>query len=362
MLSRVLLLFFLVILIFLANGFINPIPERKADSSFKPIYGTSYSFEQAGWYGLNPRGTYIKLLDDFNFDWIRLPFFWDQMLTDGEFNKNFDDLKFAIGEAQKRDIKIIIALGAKTPYFPEYHWPKEIEKQVKFGQRITLDHPVAKDILDIDEKVVRELSVYDNIVYWQVENEPLIGNVNRWKIDPSLIAKEVETVRQADPKKRPIILNHAAVGFYDRSWQKLLPILSSGDVFAANAFFKTKGTDLFNFKILGREVHMLWPDHLVWPVQPWFVFSPDFKSMKTKAEEKGAKFWVLEMQAEPYIKKLDEADDPYLTFTAGDIEKGNNFLRSYRIESVGLWGANFWLYKEKSGDYSYTKAVKSIVE
>ena len=68
------------------------------------------------------------------------------------------------------------------------------------------------------------------------------------------------------------------------------------------------------------------------------------------------------MQAEPYIKKLDEADDPYLTFTAGDIEKGNDFLRSYKIESVGLWGANFWLYKEKNGDDSYTNAVKSIVK
>ena len=105
MLSRVLLLFFLVILIFLANGFINPIPERKADSSFKPIYGTSYSFEQAGWYGLNPRGTYIKLLDDFNFDWIRLPFFWDEMV-DQSGKLVIDDLKFAIEEAKKRKLQV----------------------------------------------------------------------------------------------------------------------------------------------------------------------------------------------------------------------------------------------------------------
>src|SRR3990167_8902010 len=277
MVKRLVIVLFLFLAILVANAFANPIPNRQFDPNFKPTYGISYSFEQAGWYGLNPREDFVRLLDEFKFSWVRLPFFWDQTLLRSKgaterqvVDLNLDDLKFAIEEANKRNVKVIIALGAKTPYFPEYHWPKEVSRKVKFGELITVDHPVAAEILAIDTKVVEELSVYDNIAYWQVENEPLVGNVNKWKIDSSLVAAEVEIVRTTDSKKRPIILNHAATGFYDNSWKKLLPILKPGDVFAVNAFFKTKGTDLISAKIFGREIHILWPDHLVCPVHSWW--------------------------------------------------------------------------------------------
>src|SRR3989338_8376584 len=98
----------------------------------------------------------------------------------------------------------------------------------------------------MERGVVEELSVFDNISHWQVENEPLVGVSDKIEVDPSLVAKEVEAIRKADANKRPVILNHAGVGFYDRKWQKLLPILQKGDVFGANAFFKTKGIDLFS--------------------------------------------------------------------------------------------------------------------
>lgn len=369
MLRRALLISFLMLLVLILNAFLNPIPKKNIVEGFKPSYGVSYSFEQAGWYGLEGRKSYTELLDSVEFDWVRLPFFWDQTLLrseeapEGQVTNELDlgDLKFAIEEAAKRNVDVIIALGAKTPYFPEYHWPKEIESQVKFGERIDINHPVADDILEIDRMVVEALAKYDNIVFWQVENEPLLGNVNKWKIEPSLLAKEVELVRLNDPKKRPIILNHAATGFYDTTWRKLLPILAPGDAFAVNAFVKTKGTDLITAKIFGKELHFLWPDRLVWPVHSWLFFSPDFVSIKKTVEGKGLTFMILEMQAEPYIKKLEESRDPLLYFTPDDIEAADKFLRSYKVESVGLWGAHFWQYKQKNGDGSWLEKVESIV-
>jgi len=358
--KRILIVFFLLLLIFIVSAFTSPIPQRKFDPNFKPKYGISYSFEQAGWYGLNPQDSYTKLLDEFKFDWVRLPFFWNRMV-DSQGNLKIDDLKFAIEEAQKRNIKVIVALGAKTPYFPEYHWPRNISSLVKFGERITIDYPIADVILTIDRKVVSELSAYDNIAYWQVENEPLVGNVNKWKIDPSLVAAEVEIVRDTDPQKRPIILNHAATGFYDKSWKELLPILRPGDVFAVNAFFKTKGTDLISAKLFGREIHILWPDHLAWPVHSWLFFSPNYQAIKETIETNGNKLWILEMQAEPYIKKLEEANDPILSFTPKDIIAADNFLKSYQIESIGLWGAHFWQYQQKKGNSAWVDTVKSVV-
>lgn len=372
MILRLFLVFLLVFIANVANAFANPIPVRDSiallqnDNGGRPLYGVSYSFEQAAWYGLDPRESYIELLDQFKFDWVRLPFLWDQMIADPSASSGgelrIEDLKFAIEEADKRNVKVIVALGAKTPYFPEYHWPGEIEKQVEFGATITPDHPIADEILETSRQVVETLAPYDNIISWQVENEPLIGNVNRWKIDTSLIEAEVEVVRSADSKHRPIILNHAATGFYDKSWQTLLLILKPGDIFAVNAFFKTKGTDLFNAKILGYEIHVLWPDHFVWPVYSWGFLSPDIESIKEKVEAHGNTLWILEMQAEPYIKKLEEADDSLLPFEPGDIELADNFMRSHQIESVGLWGAHFWQYRQSLGDDSWVDAVKQIID
>lgn len=361
MIIRAFLLIFFIVFVFISTAFLNPIPVRKIKTDDKPLYGVSYSFEQAGWFGVNPREDYVRMLEDYKFDWVRLPFFWNQMVEeDGSFNKNFDDLKFAIGEAQKRNIKVIVAIGAKTPYYPEYHWPEKIEEKVKFGEIIGADHAAAGDILAIDEEVVRELSAFDNIIFWQVENEPLVGNVNKWKIDPSLVAEEAEVVRKTDPKDRPIILNHAATGFYDNSWQALLPILKEGDVFAVNAFFKTKGTDLISAKVLGREIHVLWPDHLVWPVHSWFIFSPDFSKIKKTVEANGNDLWILEMQSEPYIKNIEEAKDPLLSFEPKDIAASDRFLRSYGIKSIGFWGVHFWRFKENRGDFSWSDSVKGI--
>lgn len=363
MLIRVILVAFFLFMVFAAKAFAFPIPDRKFDPNFNPQYGVSYSFEQAGWYGLDPRESYIELLDQIKLDWIRLPFFWDQAVKSTKSMEQLDliDLKFAIEEASKRNVGVIIALGAKTPYFPEYHLPKEIANQVEFGQLISSDHPIADDILEIDQKVVEALSGYENIIAWQVENEPLIGNVNRWKIDPSLIAAEVEVVRQFDPRVRPIILNHAATGFYDQSWKELLSILKPGDIFAVNAFFKTKGTDLFNAKLFGREMHILWPDHLVWPVHSWGFLSPDFAVIKEKVEDNGNEFWILEMQAEPYVKKLEEATDPLLSFEPADIAAADKFLRSHRVESIGFWGIHFWQHRAENGDNSWIKVVRQIV-
>ncbi|OGD92381.1 hypothetical protein A2697_00895 [Candidatus Curtissbacteria bacterium RIFCSPHIGHO2_01_FULL_41_44] len=360
MVLRGILVSLLLFSIYIAGAFANIIPIRKFDPGFRPVYGTSYSFEQAGWYGLEPREAYVKLLDEFNFDWARLPFFWDEMV-DQSGKLVIDDLKFAIEEAKKRNVKVVIALGVKTPYYPEFHLPNEVRSKIKFGNRLTADHPIAKDLIEVDREVVGELSVYDNIIFWQVENEPLIGNVNRWKIDPSLVAAEVDVVRKTDPGKRPIILNHAAVGFYDKSWEELLPILKPGDVFAVNAFFKTKGIDLFNAKIFNREIHIFWPDHFVWPVYSWGLASPDLSEIKKKVEANGNRFWILEMQAEPYIKKLEEAQDLFLSFEPADIKAADSFLKSYEIESVGLWGAHFWQYREKKGDQTWTQTIKDVV-
>lgn len=372
MLRRAFILLFLLIFLLIFNAFLNPYPAKNTIEGFRPKYGVSYSFEQASWYGLDPRKAYMDLLDQVHFDWVRLPFFWDQMAqlrlqgasegqADWVFNKNFEDLKWAIDEADKRNIKVVVALGLKTPYYPEYHLPDYIKNQLKFGDTITVNHPIAHDILEVDKKIINALFKYDNIAYWQVENEPYLANVNNWKIDESLIRAQVQIVRDTDVGNRPIILNHVAPAPFDWRYKSLLAILGPGDVFGVNAYFETQGIYLASFKIFAKEIHIKWPKWLIWPVQSWVGFSPDFGKLKEECWKKGIRLWVLEMQAEPYVRTKDDINKSFNYFKAGDILRGDTFLRSSRIDSIGLWGASYWLYKKGAGDSSWWETVKGIV-
>lgn len=357
MVLRIVLILVLLIVIYIANAFAHQIPQREVDENFKPQYGVSYSFEHAQWYGLDPRKAYIELLDKLKVDWVRLPFFWDQMIDENG-DLRIDDLEFAIQEAGKRDIKVIIALGAKTPYYPEYHLPTEIKSQVKFGDTIDIDHPIADEILQIDKKVVEQLAGFENISHWQIENEPFLASINNLKIASSLIAREIKVVKEADPKRRPIILNHVGPAAFDKRHRRLLELLSAGDVLGINAYFKTQGVDLLAFKILGKEVHIKWPKWLVFPVQSWLFLSPDYRTLANEAKARDVGFWILEMQAEPYIRNRADADSGEFYYKAADIVAAYRFLRSNGISTIGLWGAPFWLYRQSIGDNSWMESVK----
>ena len=171
---------------------------------------------------------------------------------------------------------------------------------------------------------------------------------------------EVGVVRATDALRRPIILNSVAPTVFDNSYKSLLKILKPGDILGVNAYFKTQGVYLFSFSIFDKEIHVPWPNWLVWPVQSWVGFSADFASLREEATIYGFKLWVLEMQAEPYIRSLDDvkADSFY---GPDDVLKADKYLQSSMIDSVGLWGVHFWQYRQTLGDISWVNMIKSIV-
>lgn len=361
MLIRTVLLVLTLLFLYILNAFLFPFPKKVVPEGPKPHYGFSYSFENTAWYGLDPKKSLIELYDCCNFSWVRLPFYWDTM-TDENGELRIEDLNFAITEAKKRNIKVVVALGLKTPYYPEFHLPKQIQDQIKFGQTIDINHPVAQELLDLDQKIVLELSKYDNIAYWQVENEPLLANINNNKIAPNLIAAEVDIVRKTDLLKRPIILSHVGPSAFDKQWKSLLPILNTGDILGVNAYFKTQGVNLLEFKLFNQQYKLPWPNGFVWPVQSWPLLSPNYEKIKKQVEARGNSLWIMEMQADPYIRTLSEAKKVKFYFNTDDVLNADEFLRQDRLESIGLWGSSFWLYRKSIGDNSWLDTVFQILK
>jgi len=272
-----------------------------------------------------------------------------------------DDLKFAVEEAEKRNVKVIIALGAKTPYYPEFHLPDSLSSQLGKGEEINIDSPIAEQILEIDRKLIEELRGYENISYWQIENEPFTPNENGWTLSENLIREEIKVVRDADSVNRPIILSHVGPAVFDLRFQKLLKLLEPGDVLGVNAYFKTQAPNLINLNIFGNQLAVPWPRGFFWPVQSWGFFSPNFEGIGNTASKSGVDVWVMELQAEPYVRNLEEARRREFSFNANDIKAANDYISSKNVETIGLWGAPFWLYRESIDDSGWVEMVKSIV-
>ncbi len=362
--KRIIFALSVILILYISNAFLFPFPSRNLAEGFMPNYGFSYSFERAGWFGLDSKKAYVDLLESAHFKWVRLPFFWDTMVKRrGDtwvFTGEFENLKFAIEEAKRHNVSVVVVLGAKTPYYPEFHMPQEEASKLKFGDIIDDKSPIVPDLLKVDEMVVSALSGYDNIIFWQVENEPLLANVNNWKIDKSLVLLEMQRVRKTDPYGRPIILNHVGPASVDRRWSKLTALLQTDDAFGVNAYFKTQGTYLFSLDFFGRTLRAPWPRSFSWPVQSWLFISPNFYNLIHDEELGGHDLWVLEMQAEPYIRVIADADREQ-AFKALDIGRANRYLVDSRVRYVGLWGAEFWEYRKSKGDLRWMDSVKAIV-
>src|SRR3990167_3450366 len=91
------------------------------------------------------------------------------------------------------------------------------------------------------------------------------------------------------------------------------------------------------------------------------VILPDFEGIKKEAAKSGVDVWVLEMQAEPYIRDVSDGRKKEFSFDAADLKKAHNYISNEKIKAIGFWGAPFWLFIEGLGDPSWLDLVGEIV-
>ena len=75
-----------------------------------------------------------------------------------------DGLVQLIEEAEKRGVKIILAVGRRLPRWPECHLPDWLKHESDEVQK--------ENMLPMLKEVVTHYKDYESIVAWQVENEP----------------------------------------------------------------------------------------------------------------------------------------------------------------------------------------------
>ena len=99
----------------------------KIDIDRELKFGVTFIPRRATELGLDWKKTYLAVLDDLGARRLRLGAYWN-LIEENKDNYNFDDLDWLISEAEKRNAKIILAIGMRVPGWPECHipdWAKE---------------------------------------------------------------------------------------------------------------------------------------------------------------------------------------------------------------------------------------------
>ena len=116
--------------------------------------GITFSKSYAQQLDLNWQEAYLSLLDDLQIKNVRLVAQWNEV-EPTFLEYDFVDLDWQIKEAKKRGVEVVLAIGRRTPRWPECHDPLWLENlDVK---------KVEQEQLRMVEDVVEHFKQFDNI-------------------------------------------------------------------------------------------------------------------------------------------------------------------------------------------------------
>ena len=183
-------------------------------------YGVTFSPWQALSFDLDWKETYRALLDDLGVRRFRISAYWNTIEgTDDQFF--FDDLDYQLDEAQKRDAKVLLAIGRKLPRWPECHEPDFLKGVSKKKMR--------EELLEYLTRVMERYSDHQAVWAWQVENEMFFpfGDCPNLHGTP-LLQEEVALVRSYSQK--PVIISDGG------EWSTWIPAALEGDILGASLY------------------------------------------------------------------------------------------------------------------------------
>jgi hypothetical protein len=311
--------------------------------------GTSFARWRAEALGLDYRAAFERVCA-MRFALIRLSASWQEVARFG-----YGHLDWLLGEAEQAGQPVLLTVGMKALGWPEFYLPEGMHPDDAAIQRRAIAH--VRD-------VARRYRDNPMLLAWQIENEPFnrSGPQALW-IPRRVVRAEAEAVRSLD-RNRPLVVTsfaHFDDGL-DRSssrdqsgWRRrlglalpaereALSILDRGDVLGLDVYpsigwLDTDGRD--------RVAHAA-PDQLA-VVGRW----------QRIAREQGKRVWVTEAQAEPWEARRQTHADPssIQPEAIGDLVIG---LVGLGVETILLWGSEYWLWRADNGDPRWVDAVSLV--
>lgn len=292
-------------------------------------YGITFSQYQAEELGLDWKEVYQSIFQDLGVKKIRLSAYWNKVeAKQGEFY--WDDLDWQINQAGDNGAQIILAVGARLPRWPECHFPDWTKNK--------LEAQIQADTLNYISQVINRYKNNDNIIAWQIENEPFLSHFGDCpKFDKNFLDQEINLARDLD--SRPIIVTDSG------ELSLWIGAAKRADIFGTTMYLNTYSQTFKNY------VH--------YPITPgFFRFKKNLASLFAKPKD-----WiVIELQAEPWCKQAYQdvtQDERDKTMNLKKLKEIIEFSSKTGFKEFYLWGVEWWYWEMKEGrpevfDYAKT--------
>ena len=304
-------------------------------------YGVSFSRFHTDELGLDWRETYLAIQNDLGVKNFRFSAHWPA--TEPEKDKyNFTELDFQMAEAHSSGASVILAVGRRLPGWPECHEPEWLKiESGKLKGESEIKKFKNERVLKYIETVVNRYKSYDNIIYWQVENEPFLTGFSRsacGPLDKSLLDEEIALVRFLD--NRPVLITDSGeIGDWLRAY-------SRGDVF---------GTSLYLY---------VWPRSLGFPIR--YPITPGFFRLKhniTRLVFGPKPSFIVELSAEPWLLQPIVETPIEVQLDRMSTDKLNemiDFSAKTGFNGFYLWGAEWWYWLKLQGYPEHWERAKEL--
>ncbi|MEK7603892.1 MAG: cellulase family glycosylhydrolase [Patescibacteria group bacterium] len=303
-----------------------------SDKTGEPAYGVSFSRFHADELGLDWKETYLALQNDLGVKNFRFSAHWP--ITEPQKDKyNFEELDFQMAEAKRNGATVILAVGRRLPGWPECHipgWAMELSQEERNDE-----------LLELIARVVNRYKNYDNIIYWQVENEPFLTGFSRsacGELDKEILQREIELVKKLDP--RPVLITDGGeFGDWFRAY-------SRGDVF---------GTSLYLY---------VWPGSVGFPFR--YPITPAFFRIKhniVRLLMDAKPSFIVELSTEPWLLQPIVETPIEVQLERMGMDKFNemiDFSSKTGFNGYYLWGAEWWYWLKLSGRSEHWERAKQL--
>jgi hypothetical protein len=316
-----------------------------------PELGINFSHRHAEWLGYDPDALYRRLLDGLGVRRLRLSVYWDEVSAAPD-QLDFAPVRRWLDPLQERGGTALVTLGLKAQRWPEYYPPAWLSavNPLPNGADIEDQQRVVTHLLLLLERLTAYLADYDAVDSWQVENEPFLPSMRHtpaWRISPSLLEREIDVVREADPRRRPIVVNHSSQNRFDRRWWTALLL---ADVLAENVYTR-------------KPNRWPWPRYLnvyaLWP------YAPTLGRYASVSLRLFKELWITELQAEPWerIDMKTIAPDQIGSVSPERILANLRRVSRAGARRVYLWGAEWWRYTaDHHGDQRYWDLARRLFD
>jgi len=275
------------------------------------------------------QNTYEAIIEELKPNKIRLVGYWDFI----EKNKSiydFSEMDSMVEKAREREIPIILAIGQKTPRWPECHVPPWAE-----------DDPNKETyLLEYLRVFVDRYKNLPNLLYWQVENEPFLGKEKCSPSSETFFKKEIDLVKNLDPDHKIVLTDSGELG----NWEETAKY---ADVFGYTLYHKVYDTRWGTFKVDRTKKY----------------FTNKAKTIRESIHP-NLEVICIEASMEPWGAVTNErlGSEQYEIFTVEDLRYNLDFAKKLRpqFNEVYLWGAEWWYYAKNNGHPEYWDEIKQL--